>query len=271
MQQNIYNREFEFIDTQEKAYVLGLFYADGYICSVNNDCGITLISDDSYILYKIQELFKFFTVRKSHNNHFKLQCCNKQLKKDLINLGVLERKSTDNRFFLRFPNIDKSLYHHFIRGYFDGDGGVYRQKINNIKIDIGGTCFYFITDLIKVLYDNKISVNLTVKYSGSGLRTIDYYIIYTSSYKESKKFFDYIYKNSSLHLERKYKGFELVEIVERTRAICPKCGSNQTLFNGFRNNKTRIKCKNCNKMSTIIEAAPINSNINSGEGELLED
>ncbi len=38
--------------------------------------------------------------------------------KDLINHGVIERKS----IVCKMPVIDKSLVHHFIRGYFDGDG-----------------------------------------------------------------------------------------------------------------------------------------------------
>ena len=38
-----------------------------------------------------------------------------------------------------------------------------------------------ITDIIRVLYDNGITVNMTCKYAGAGLRKHDYYVLYTSS------------------------------------------------------------------------------------------
>lgn len=48
-----YNREFQNIDTQDKAYVLGLIYSDGYIEGIKN-CHyahhITLHEKDVYLL-----------------------------------------------------------------------------------------------------------------------------------------------------------------------------------------------------------------------------
>lgn len=265
----MYNRELQFIDTQEKAYLLGLFYSDGYVSTKANACAITLHAKDLYLLEKLKQIFPFFKTIKSHANAYKFLCVNKDLKIDLLANGVYTQKSSTNRELLKIPNINEKLLHHFIRGYFDGDGSVYKQKIANIKIEIGGTSFNFITNIIKVLYDNKINVNLHCKYAGSGLRTLDYYLIYTSSYKESKLFANFIYKDSNIHLIRKFELLNLkIEEKPKIRHICPKCGSNETIYNGFRNNKIRIKCKNCNKMSSIT--APDSSNVISGGDELLE-
>ena len=66
---------------------------------------------------------------------------------DLNKLGVVERKS----LILTFPTeqqVPKHLMPHFIRGYFDGDGSVYKQKQGNTKIEIGGTGFKMITDIV---------------------------------------------------------------------------------------------------------------------------
>jgi len=264
-----YNNELQNINTQEKAYVLGLFYSDGYVCSINNNCGITLHNNDKELLLSLVKLFPFFKLRESHKSALKIECTNKQLKIDLLNNGVYTQKSSLNKDNLEIPNLSKELYSHFIRGYFDGDGSVYSQKLFNIKIEIGGTSFKLITGIIKHLYDNGINVNMSCSFKGSGLRTMDYYKLYTSSYKQSKLFADYIYQNSNLHLNRKYDKLNIkVEYESTKRIICPLCNSNSTVFSGSRNNKIRIKCKNCNKGSSIT--APDNSNIISGEDELLE-
>lgn len=265
-----YTNELQQIDTQEKAYLLGLFYSDGYVCSSSNNCGITLHEQDLELLEKIILLFPFFKLRKSHSKAYKITCTSKKLKKHLIENGVLTLKSSVNKDNLTLKNITPSLYSHFIRGYFDGDGSVYSQKLFNIKIEIGGTSFNVITEIIKILYDNNINVNLTCSFPTTGLRTIPYYKLYTSSYKTSKLFADFIYKNSTIHMNRKFLKLNVVpEYEKRVRLQCPKCESYDTFYNGFRNGKTRIKCKSCNKMSTIL-TAPNNSNIISGGDELLE-
>ena len=265
-----YTNELQQIDTQEKAYLLGLFYSDGYVCSSNNNCGITLHEQDLELLEKIILLFPFFKLRKSYKKAYKIDCTSKKLKEDLIKNGVLSLKSSVNKEKLTLKNIPSVLYPHFIRGYFDGDGSVYSQKLFNIKIEIGGTSFNLITEIVKILYGNKINVNLSCSFEGTGLKTMPYYKLYTSSYKISRLFANFIYENSSIHMNRKFLRLNIIpEYKEKIRLQCPKCNSFNTLYNGFRNGKTRIKCKSCNKISTIL-TAPDNSNIISGEDELLE-
>ena len=266
-----YNNELQIIDNPEKAYLLGLFYSDGYVCSTNNNCGITLHEQDILLLEKLIDLFPFFKIRKSHKCAYKIDCTSKDLKKDLIKNGVLPLKSSINKEGLSIKKIlNENLFSHFIRGFFDGDGSVYKQKLFNIKIEIGCTSFSFISELVKILYDNKINVNLRCSFLGAGLRTFDYYKLYTSSYKTSKLFSNFIYNESTIHLERKFNLLNLeVRYEEKERLQCPICNSYNTFYQGFRNYKTRIKCKDCNKGSTI-KTAPNSSNTISGEDELLE-
>lgn len=266
-----YTNELQNIDTEEKAYLLGLFYSDGYVCSTNNNCGITLHNNDLLLLEKLITIFPFFVLRRSHTNASKIECISKELKKHLISHGVLILKSSLNRENLSLSSISNDLINHFIRGFFDGDGSVFKQKLFNVKIEIGCTSFKLITEILKVLYDNRINCNMSCSYAGSGLRTIDYYKLYTSSYRESKKFADYIYKNASIYMERKYEKLNVIpEYDIRPRIICPLCNSSNTVFGGERNNKNRIMCKDCKKRSSV-PTAPNSSNIISGEDELLED
>ena len=265
-----YNNELQQINTEEKAYLIGLFYSDGYVCNTNNNCGITLHSNDILLLEKLIYIFPFFKLRKSHKNAYKIDCTSKKLKEDLIKNGVLPLKSSFNKEELNINYFPKHLINHFIRGFFDGDGSVYKQKLFNIKIEVGCTSFNLITQMIKILYDQNINVNLSCSFKGTGLRTTDFYKLYTSSYKTSKLFSDFIYNNSTIHLERKFDLLNTqVEYDIKERLQCSKCNSYNTFYQGFRNNKTRIKCKDCNRGSTIT-TAPCSSNITSGEDELLE-
>lgn len=273
----MYNNELKNIDSPEKAYLLGLFYSDGCI-HANNSCyyaSICLHEDDKYLLEIIVSKFPFFKLQKMVNKSYSIVCSRKAIVDDLLSNGMLFRKSTDNKDFLKLPNIDSSLVHHFIRGYFDGDGSVYRQKRGNTKIDIGGTGFKMITDIIKVLYDNKITVNLKCKYAGAGLRKHDFYVLYTSSDKVSKQFANYIYKNcGDLYLRRKYdRLYYIPEYNRAERLVCPICNGVNTVRLGTRQMLHglvyRGGCKDCNKRFSVT--APIDSNINSGGDELLED
>lgn len=272
-----YSGEFKVIDTPEKAYVLGLIYSDGYV-KYNNGYHHTIVlhNDDVELLELIKQKFPFYNLRKHTYKSMKLESCSKECVIDLYNNGVFERKSTDNKDLLRFPEISKELQSHFIRGFFDGDGSVFKQKLGNTKIEIGSTSFNIITDIIKVLYDNRITVNLRCKYVGEALRKNDFYVLYTSSDKISKQFAEFIYRDcNDLYLKRKYdRLFFIPEYNTKERLVCPSCGQTNTTYLGIRKmlNHTmqRGKCKDCNKQFSIKLTAPLSSNIQSGGDELLE-
>lgn len=274
-----YNNEFRVIDTPEKAYVLGFIFSDGSIGNYNNSYVVSLSQheNEEYLLDEILNYFPFFTKKISTNTPQVrvLTCTSKALLEDLFDYGLYPQKSDLNRFKLRFPIIPEELESHFIRGYFDGDGSVYKQKVGNTKFEIGGTCYYMITDLIKILYDKGIDVNLRCKHAGTGLRTLDFYVLYASSDKISKKFAEYIYRDcGSLYMKRKYDKLNYIPEYHRMeRLVCPTCNGNNTIRLGQRQMQHglmyRGMCKDCNKRFSIT--APVSSNINSGEDELLED
>lgn len=53
----MYNRELQSIDTQEKAYLLGLFYADGNVGINQTQCRIELKLEDKELIFHLQKLF----------------------------------------------------------------------------------------------------------------------------------------------------------------------------------------------------------------------
>lgn len=121
---------------------------------------------------------------------------------NLINLGCVPNKS----LILTFPTeeqVPKNLQHHFIRGYFDGDGCVSFKdlKKNNVLSVLGTKEFLEKYNLF--LNYNNIKTN---KISNKKSKAFE-----TRIYKKEMiiKFYNLCYKNSLIYLDRKKEKFLL--------------------------------------------------------------
>lgn len=197
---------FDKIDTEEKAYWLGFMYADG--CVQHKKTGQKLISlavkdkevTDSFIT-SIDGNFVTKTYKDIHTVHL----TSSVMFESLVKLGCIPRKS----LILTFPSLDQSLIHHFIRGYFDGDGTVfitYPKNYNNtstiyknICIGICGTKEFL----------EGISKHASVNEAKKDKRKPNniWYLSFSGS-KKVGSFYDYIYKNATIFLTRKKDKFE---------------------------------------------------------------
>lgn len=123
---------FDNIDTPNKAYILGLLFADGYNNEHKGEIRLSLQEKDKDILEKIRSELNYnkpLSFRKCDDivasngfisvNMYTLDIYNIHMSKALSNLNMVQNKS----LILNFPTfLDEKLYSHFIRGYFDGDG-----------------------------------------------------------------------------------------------------------------------------------------------------
>ena len=115
--------------TQNYAYFLGWMYSDGCITS-DKRCNsktvkIKIKSSDEEVFTHFSDITNW---KKGYLNNGKYVCLSKtnlELATNLINLGVLERKSYENKYNLKLPKLDDNLMPFFIRGFFDGDGTYY--------------------------------------------------------------------------------------------------------------------------------------------------
>jgi len=115
------NDDFFKIWSQDMAYVLGLWCADGYANYNSSSFCITLHKKDSYILEFILKIIGSNSRLYSHGeNNELLRITSKGICKDLKGMGFRESKT----FSLKFPNIPKKYLPDFIRGFWDGDGTV---------------------------------------------------------------------------------------------------------------------------------------------------
>lgn len=217
------NDYFKIIDSGEKAYWLGFLAADGNVYHNNKNldnyvpgCWVALqlsIKDEDHIK-KFRDTISpqskiFYRMANSPTGKKTKQCGviinGYKIVKNLVDLGVVSRKT----FTLDKPNIDPIYYSHFIRGYFDGNGNCYTRKVKSKKncdrlnfqysIATASESFRkFIIDELKKNGIDSVNHNISIQINGG--------------YVGSKKFFEYIYKDSTIHLKRKYeKGMEIIK------------------------------------------------------------
>lgn len=197
--QNYFNK----IDDQYKSYLLGFLCADGCIFYPKNQITLTIQLEDKKIVKCLsKKIFNSFKPIKyknpqniKHKNLISLTMRSKIMCDDLIKLTCTPRKSLT----LDFPTLDQvpnRLIHHFIRGYFDGDGSVFRNKKNKNKISVCIACSdKFAKKINLFLIKNNIKGFLIKRGKITNFRI--------KKYSEIKKFKKLIYKYSKIHLNRK--------------------------------------------------------------------
>lgn len=254
-----YNGELKSIDTQEKAYLLGQIYGDGYNGGEDrHSYKIMLASNngDIEVYRKLNELFPFLKLKtySSHPNMIYLENHEKSLYEDLKALGMISNKTEyDKTGEFHFPILKEDLIHHFIRGYFDADGSFWfptrHRSRNNLHASFGCSTKNFLMKLKECLDKKSIyfTYNERSKKAGNGKYYISYNL-FSSNRELSKKFADYIYKDATIYLDYKYelshKPLDIIKAYE-IFGSCPKCQSTHVWKNGTRNGKCRLKCINC--------------------------
>lgn len=195
---------FEQIDTEEKAYWLGFLYADGYV----NNKGVELTLKESDYEHIVK--FKSFMHSehkisyKKSTKSYRIAICSEKIASDLNKLGCTQCKSLT----LKFPTeeqVPKELIHHFMRGYFDGDGSI---TVNSEKkfyvMSVLGTSDFLdkyekiLLDAIKKDKPNKRTHNgqaLGIQYGGK---------------LQIKKIYNFLYRDATIYLDRKYNKFAVL-------------------------------------------------------------
>jgi intein/homing endonuclease len=187
---------------------------------------------DCGLLKHINKVLKIKNpVRRIENNYCRVDVTQQGFIKAFAKWGITEKKSLT----IEFPtNLPKKMISHFIRGVFDGDGTVtfkYRRNrhsfIQSARIV---TCSKKFAEglneaLTKVNIANTIRVELRENTNRSTLYSV---CILASGYEA---FYNYIYKNSSIHLARKKQVFK--QLVKHRKTYLTE------YFGGFRKDKIR--------------------------------
>lgn len=207
---NVNENFFENIDTEEKAYWLGFLYADGYVrmkydrsgelklkLGIKDKGHVELFSKSIESNHKIKDFISDVIVDKIKHSSMcsSLSIYNTKIVKDLYIHGCTNKKT----FTIRFPNLDKELERHFIRGYFDGDGCIHLYR--NSKNSIAASCtissnYDFIFDLLGIIGYGNI-------YKQGNI-----YNLRIGKKNDIIKLYDYLYCDSTFYLGRKKDIFD---------------------------------------------------------------
>jgi hypothetical protein len=203
---------FEKIDTDFKAYMIGLLLSDGNVGKNSYTIKIKLQRGDRQLLLDIAtqiygepKLYEY----DSSPNCSTLQFGSKKIHQDLSKYGVIPNK-TYNHF--DFPNIPEELVSSFVRGYFDGDGtaGVYFNNDGNPKRGFG-----IISCNLKFLEQLKQKLNSIIgleqgcitkkpmKNSGPIIAKVQTYCLSYNTIEYLQKLYVLLYKNRTIYLKRK--------------------------------------------------------------------
>lgn len=154
---------FQTIDSEIKAYYLGLLFSDGYLSKTKiggDKLAIRLNHTDGYILEPLRmslckdievTYFDLNYVNKvgKRSRQARYEICSSPLCNDLRHLGIDSKKSSNLN--LRMPFLsDEDLNRHFIRGFFDGDGTAHWTG-NSLEWFIVCTSKRFLEDMQKIL------------------------------------------------------------------------------------------------------------------------
>lgn len=207
---------FEQIDTPQKAYFLGLLYADGniqYSPKKGNSYHLRLELqwEDKYIIELLKQELKSKNpvleykdnnkciniagkpyLSNKHSAYFALG--DNKICQDLIKHGCVNGK--DKR--LKVPNLQSELLRYFILGFFDGDGcATFTSKSHTIRFLARKP---LLEDILKILAKETDIKIPNIHYSNSNL-----WIAQWSAKKDILKFFSYFYENCECQfLSRKY-------------------------------------------------------------------
>lgn len=196
---------FETIDSEEKAYIVGLLIADGYVIypktrtNRNPMWGITLNNADAYLIDKIKNIVGVSKKICKERNESVLVVVSKKMVNDLSKYGVIPRKS----FKTFFPAVPKQFERHLIRGIFDGDG-----CISN------GICSFFGNDKLLVGIQDILEKDIGIPKGKITKRETNGADSFSFGAKQSVlKFFHYIYDDSTIYLTRKRIKFEQLKFI----------------------------------------------------------
>ena len=196
---------FDVIDDEYKAYILGFILADGHI-SKSGNLMFTLKNDDIDILYKINACMDSnYQIKSTREKYSSLIISSKYLCGRLFDIGFNNRKTYGFDFEKVIENINPTLYHHFIRGMFDGDGSIRYYKYDYNKkhsFHFGYTGLYEVVHFIKDYFDIKTK---DIKETN---------LVYTGTTKNIQKIMEIknvLYKDAHIFMNRKYETFLEIE------------------------------------------------------------
>jgi len=206
---------FEKIDNQMNAYWLGFLYADGNISNKNRkqkSINLTLSRRDKKHVELFASIFgsnvRDYSRIKNEKECLSSVCSvtSEKLWNDLNSKGLKPNKTYINEDHI-IDYVPRNLINHFIRGFFDGDGGI------SINIKTGGSVFHmvglynFLERLRVILQENCLlsDGNIFSKQCSNDIHMLEW-----GGALQLRAISNFLYRDAEIFLERKKNRFEKV-------------------------------------------------------------
>ena len=205
---------FNDITTEEQAYWLGFLWADG---SINKTAKRSAGANRLTLAQKPTEKTHLEKFRKALKTDYEIKtrkstgvCIldinSRPICEALIKLGYGKKENRTN-----IPIIRTDLIHHFIRGYFDGDGclSIYDQQVKQWTIhrqewSITGNPTFI--GNVRHLLEHDVETTITVK-DKPYKRTKKAITLRYGKQADIEKLYTYMYENATIFLESKHEKF----------------------------------------------------------------
>ncbi|MGL4349301.1 MAG: hypothetical protein ACRCT2_01760 [Plesiomonas shigelloides] len=191
---------FDSIDTEGKAYFLGLIIADGHVRNTARDCyfAIELQDPDSKVLESLRAELNIqkpleHLVRPGKKDAGRIRVYSRQLVKGLLSKGKTLNTETSGIF----RDLDPSLRRHFVRGVIDGDGSI-RSRGKSFYV---GTCAI---DLLLGIQDwISLEATLDTQFRMSKRTLPSGKTFYRLDFTQATSLVRWLYEDSSFFIDRK--------------------------------------------------------------------
>lgn len=205
---------FEKIDTERKAYWLGLLHADGHYGNDKfNNISISLMEEDKYILLDFMKDIDFSgKLRKAKNSggyyteneQYVLNFSSKKMCSDIRKLYM---RSGEDKTKKILPNIPEEFVRHFVRGFFDGDGSISISKNreqNRIRTR------YVFSIIGEPSFLDELREFIPIKLIKGKCKTpyLEYAVCNANS--RLKMLYDYLYCDATACLKRKFNKWNII-------------------------------------------------------------
>ena len=197
-----YHANHNFFDkwSEDMAYCLGFIASDGHIWKKRPYITIGIHKKDISVLNFIRDCIS--PDSKVRISKDKCQMCvhSERIHKKLIRLGVDYNKT----FNLKMPyKIPKKYISHFIRGFFDGDGSIWKTNFF-----AGGQDYYY-ANIVSASYHILKDIH---EFLGFGVLSKIKNKYYELKFCQSDciKLYNIIYNNANFKLDRKHNKFLLI-------------------------------------------------------------
>lgn len=198
------------LDSSEKYYYIGLMYSDGYVNKDFNMCTLGLQLQDKEIILKLNEILESNRPLRYRENFIEIALTNEHFKNRLIELGCVPQKSKIIKF-PEFIDLNNEFARDFIRGEYDGDGGISinKNKSGGYRGSVTFTATKQFNEKLKIFLEEKLGLQ---KINIRKAQKSDVTILSINYLFEIVKFLDWLYYNDNgLHINRKYEKYLLLK------------------------------------------------------------